>query len=106
MFIERTLAAELDVSSLPLCTESMQVEGLSIENLRSIPYRVAFTVARVMEVVAALRCSDNVDPPLTRTLVRMIGREFTTNDTAARRELGYLGATTRAEGLSRMAPHA
>lgn len=83
-----------------------EVDGLSIDNLRSVPYRVAFTLARVMEVVARLRSSDDTDPPLTRTMIRMIGREFTTNDEAARRELGYVGATTRSEGLGRMAQHA
>jgi hypothetical protein len=39
-------------------------------------------------------------------MIRMIGREFTTSDAAARRELGYVGAITRAEGLGRMAQHA
>jgi hypothetical protein len=39
-------------------------------------------------------------------MVRLIGREFTTDDAAARRELGYIGTTTRTEGLTRMAEHA
>jgi hypothetical protein len=51
-----------------------------------------------MEAVAGMR-SDKGDPPLTRTLVRFIGREFTTDDVAARRELGYVGLVSRAEGL-------
>lgn len=79
-----------------------QVEGLSIDGLRSVPYRVAFTLGRLMELFAGMR-SDKGDPPLTRTMVRLIGREFTTNDTAARRELSYIGTTTRAQGLGRMA---
>ena len=78
-----------------------EVEGLSIDGLRSVPYRVAFTLGRLMETFAAMR-SDKGDPPLTRTMVRLIGREFTTNDAAARRELGYIGTTTRAQGLGRM----
>ncbi|MBV0920373.1 MULTISPECIES: NAD-dependent epimerase/dehydratase family protein [Mycobacteroides] len=76
--------------------------GVSIDGLRSIPYRVAFTLGRVLEAVATLR-SDKGDPPLTRTMVRLIGREFTTDDSAARRELGYVGKTTRAEGLNALA---
>jgi nucleoside-diphosphate-sugar epimerase len=79
-----------------------EAEGLSIDGLRSFPYRVAFTFGRLMEAVAAMR-SDKGDPPMTRTMVRLIGREFTTNDAAARRELSYIGTTTRAEGLGRMA---
>lgn len=74
-------------------------QGLSVDRLRSIPYRLAFTLGRVMELVAALRFS-KTDPPLSRTMVRMIGREFTTNDAAAHRELGYVGKTSRAEGMA------
>ena len=54
-----------------------------------------------MEAVAGIG-SDTGDPPLARTLVRFIGREFTTNDAAARHEMSYLGMTSRAEGLGRM----
>jgi hypothetical protein len=85
-----------------------EVEGLSINGLRSVPFRVAFALGRLMEAVAGMR-SEKGDPPLTRTLVRFIGREFTTNDAAARRELSYIGPTSRSEGLGRMgagvAPH-
>jgi hypothetical protein len=35
-------------------------------------------------------------------MVRLIGRESTTNDDAAGRELGYIGTMTRADGLGRM----
>lgn len=31
-------------------------------------------------------------------MVRMIGREFRTSDAAARRDLGYVGRTSRADG--------
>ena len=79
-----------------------EVEGLSIDGLRSVPFRVAFALGGLMEAVAGMR-SDKGDPPLTRTLVRFIGREFTTDDAAARRELGYVGLLSRAEGLGRMA---
>jgi hypothetical protein len=34
-------------------------------------------------------------------MIRMIGRAFTIDDTAARRELGYVGRTSRADGLRR-----
>lgn len=74
-------------------------QGLSIDDIRSVPYPVAFTFARLMEFGAAIRRSPD-DPPLTRTMVRMIGREFTTDDSAARRELGYVGKVSRAEGLA------
>lgn len=76
-------------------------QGLSVDKLRSFPYRVAFFVGRTLETVANVR-SDAGDPPLTRTMVRMIGREFTTDDGNARRELGYVGTTMRADGLNQM----
>ncbi|MGD9916332.1 MAG: NAD-dependent epimerase/dehydratase family protein [Rhizobiaceae bacterium] len=44
------------------------------------------------------------DPPLSRTMVRLIGREFTTSAAAARRELGYAPRITRSEGLAGYRP--
>jgi nucleoside-diphosphate-sugar epimerase len=76
------------------------LHGLSVDRLRSMPYRLAVTLGGLMEIGATLSFSRG-DPPLTRSLVRMIGREFTTCDAASRRELGYVGRTTRAEGLAR-----
>jgi nucleoside-diphosphate-sugar epimerase len=74
------------------------LQGLSITKLRSMPYGLAFILGRLMEIYAALTFQKS-DPPLTRSLVRMIGREFTTNDAAARNELGYIGKISRADGL-------
>lgn len=75
------------------------LQGLSIGGLKSISYRLAFTVGRLMELGASIRFSKD-DPPLSRTMVRMIGREFTVSDTAARGELGYLAKVSRAEGVA------
>jgi nucleoside-diphosphate-sugar epimerase len=75
------------------------LQGLPIEKVRSIPYRLAFTLGRLMEIGAALVRSDD-DPPLTRSMIRMIGREMTTSDAAARRDLGYVGKVSRADGLA------
>ena len=76
------------------------VQGLSIDSVGSVPYRFAFTLGRLMEFGKCITFSPS-DPPLSRTMVRMIGREFTMNDADARRDLGYVGKVTRAEGLSR-----
>lgn len=72
-------------------------QGVSIEKVRSMPYRLAFLIGWAMEIFAMLTRSKS-DPPLSRSLVRMIGREFTTDDSAARRELGYVGKTSREAG--------
>jgi len=74
------------------------LKGLTLEGVRSVPYGVAKLIASVMEFAAAVTRSHD-DPPLTRTMVRMTGRAFTTNDAAARRDLGYIGVVTREEGL-------
>lgn len=74
-------------------------QGLSIDGIRSIPYWLALTMGRLMEIGAAIRFSKS-DPPLSRTMVRLIGREFTTNDSAARRELSYVGRVSRVEGMA------
>ncbi len=74
------------------------LQELSVDGLRSISYRVAFTIGRLMEIGASVIFSDR-DPPLSRTMVRLIGREFTTSDAAARSELGYVGRISRVDGL-------
>lgn len=79
--------------------ELAKLRGLSVDKLRSIPYGLAFAAARLMEIGATLTRSDH-DPSLTRTMVRLIGREFTTDDSAARRDLGYVGRVSWSEGLA------
>ena len=74
------------------------VQGLSIEKLRSMPYWLAVTLGRLMDAVWAVTRKEG-DPPISRSMMRMIGREFSVNDTAARRDLGYVGKTSRAVGL-------
>ncbi len=72
-------------------------ENLSIDRLPSMPYGAAFFVGRILEGVWAMLGRAD-DPPLSRSMVRMIGREFTTTDAAARRELGYEGKVRPAQG--------
>ena len=74
------------------------VQGLSIEKLRSMPYWFASTLGRLMEAAWGILRKDG-DPPVSRSMMRMIGREFSVIDAAARHELGYIGRTSRAGGL-------
>jgi nucleoside-diphosphate-sugar epimerase len=76
-----------------------QLQGLSIEKIRSMPYGLAFAIGRMMEIGASITFSKK-DPPLSRTMVRMIGREFTASAAAARSELGYIGEVSRKDGLA------
>lgn len=45
----------------------------------------------------------DTDPPLSRSMIRMIGRELHVNDADARGGLGYVGKTSRAMGARRYA---
>jgi nucleoside-diphosphate-sugar epimerase len=74
------------------------LQGLSINGLRSMPYWLASAIGRVMDVIWTLTGKAD-DPPISRSMMRMIGRGFSINDTAARRELGYIGRRSRAAGL-------
>lgn len=74
------------------------LQGLSIDKLRSMPYWLASTLGRLLDAIWAVARKDG-DPPISRSMIRMIGRAFTIDDTAARRELGYIGRTSRADGL-------
>lgn len=74
------------------------VQGLSVEQVGSMPYWLAVMLGGLMDAAWKLARRDG-DPPLSRSMVRMIGREFTVDDGAARRELGYVGKTSRAVGL-------
>jgi nucleoside-diphosphate-sugar epimerase len=73
--------------------------GLDARRAPSLPYPVAATLGRTMEIAWKVGRRRN-DPPLSRTMVRLIGRPFTTSDAAARRDLGYVGLTGRAQGLA------
>jgi nucleoside-diphosphate-sugar epimerase len=73
-------------------------QGLSIEKLHSMPYWLAVNLGRLMDTVWASTRMEG-DPPMSRSMMRMIGREFSVNDAAARRELGYVGRTSRTDGL-------
>lgn len=74
------------------------VQGLSIDGLRSMPYWLASALGRIVDAIWALMSRES-DPPISRSMIRMIGRGFSINDSAARRDLGYVGRTSRAVGL-------
>lgn len=73
--------------------------GLDASRAPSFPYGAARRIGGLMEVLWSFVGAAS-DPPLSSAMVRLIGREFTTSDAAARRDLGYVGQRTRAAGLS------
>ncbi|NII09495.1 NAD-dependent epimerase/dehydratase family protein [Oleiagrimonas sp. C23AA] len=74
------------------------IQGRSIEHVRSISYGMASTLGRMMDAIWSIARKSG-DPPISRSMMRMIGREFSVSDQAARCELDYVGRTSRAMGL-------
>jgi nucleoside-diphosphate-sugar epimerase len=68
---------------------------------RSIPRAVARPLAAATEGLWRLVRLQR-PPPLTRTMLALIGEEVTVNDAKARRELGYREVVTREQGLAEM----
>jgi nucleoside-diphosphate-sugar epimerase len=69
---------------------------------RSIPRWLGDATAAVSETAWRLfRLSG--EPPVTRTTMHLFGRPVTVSDAKARRELGYVGAVSREQGLREMA---
>lgn len=67
----------------------------------SLPHGMAVAIARVSEALwTAFRLPGA--PPLTLSLVRVVGEEVTVSDAKARRELGYQGLKTREAGLAEL----
>lgn len=67
----------------------------------TVPHSVALAIASVGEAVARLR-GYRWKPPLTRVGLRLMGEEVTVDDRKARRELGYVGRVSPAEGLAEL----
>lgn len=68
---------------------------------RSAPFGFAWRIAAVMEGVwRSFRLRGK--PPITRQTLRMIGQDFTLDIAKARRDLGYVPVTNRADGIARM----
>lgn len=76
------------------------LQGLSIDGLRSMPYWLASGAGRALDSLWAIT-GKHGDPPISRSLIRMIGREFSIDDSAARSALGYVGKVLRTDGLRR-----
>ncbi|WP_448097633.1 NAD-dependent epimerase/dehydratase family protein [Luteibacter yeojuensis] len=68
---------------------------------KSAPFALAWFVATLLEPVwRALELKGK--PPVTRQMLRMIGKEFTLDTTKARTELGYAPIVSRKDGLDQM----
>lgn len=82
-------------------TTLLQVAGVKPGQL-SIPRWVAWNVAGLMERIWRITRRKGI-PPITRTMVRLIGQELTFTDRKAREELGYTPIVSRDSGLTELA---
>lgn len=81
-------------------TTLLRTQGVEMSN-HSVPHWLAYGLAWGSEWVwRILQLKGN--PPLTRSIVRLIGEEVTVDDSKARRELGYTSALSREAGLAEM----
>lgn len=82
-------------------TTLLQTVGVNPGRL-SIPRWVAWKVAGFIEAIWKITRRKDI-PPITRTMVRLIGQELTFVDRKAREELGYTPIVTRDSGLAELA---
>lgn len=68
---------------------------------RSVPFNVAWATAGLMGAVwRTFRRKD--EPPITRQMLRLIGKDFTIDIARARNQLGYVPVISPADGMRRM----
>lgn len=82
-------------------TTLLQIAGVKPGRL-SIPRWVAWNAAGLMEAIWRITRRKGI-PPITHTMVRLIGQELTFSDRKAREELGYTAIVTRDAGLAELA---
>lgn len=78
-------------------TALLKTQGVDAGN-KTIPRGLAMGVATVSEALWNFLSLPGA-PPVTRSELLLAGQEMTVSDAKARRELGYEGRVTRAEGL-------
>lgn len=94
------VADEDDITLAQVIADLLATRGLPPVE-RSAPFAMVWTAATIVESIwAAFRVKRK--PPLTRQMLRMIGKEFTLDTTKAREELGYRPVITRQAGLADM----
>lgn len=77
----------------------LESQGVPVPT-RSVPREVVWALATLDEALA--RAWPAHRPAITRTAVGLLGHEVTVDDSKARRELGYVGRTTREAGLAEL----
>lgn len=79
--------------------EMLATQGVETEAIADIPRPLATAIARLSELLWTVLPLPG-QPPLTMVAIRLFGEPVTIDDSRARRELDYRGATTREAGLA------
>lgn len=98
---EAYFVADAEQSTLKSFISSLlATRGISPRD-KSVPFSMAWTMAGLMSAVwRLLRLSG--EPPITRQMLRLIGKPFTISTRKAQDELGYAPQITMKEGLAAM----
>jgi nucleoside-diphosphate-sugar epimerase len=90
----------VDTTLKAFLTHLLASRGVSPKD-RAVPFGVAWTMAGVMGTAWRLLRLRS-EPPITRQMLRLIGKDFTLDISRARRELGHTPVLTPDEGFRAM----
>lgn len=89
-----------DTTLKSFLTRLLNTRGVKPAN-HTVPFGLAWALAGVMALVWRLLRRPG-EPPITRQMLRLIGKDFTVDIRRAREDLGYSPVTSSAEGMAYM----
>lgn len=91
----------VDTTLKSFLTRLLATRGVQPDD-RGVPFGIAWTMAGIMGAVWRLLRLKG-EPPLTRQMLRLMGKDFTVDISRARKELGYGPVLSPEDGLRMMA---
>jgi nucleoside-diphosphate-sugar epimerase len=91
----------IDTTLKSFLTRLLATRGVQPGN-RAVPFGVAWTMAGIMGAVWRLLRLKG-EPPITRQMLRLMGKDFTVDISRAQRDLGYAPVLSPEDGLRMMA---
>lgn len=91
----------VDTTLKSFLTRLLATRGVQPDD-RAVPFGIAWTMAGMMGTVWRLLRLKG-EPPLTRQMLRLMGKDFTVDISRARKELGYAPVLSPDDGLRMMA---